>query len=84
LHLAEVRQRGYAIDDEENYPGIRCVAAPIRNHRGTVLGSMSISGTTQRITSENISVFADICLAGTGRISSQLGYVSVEERGHTR
>jgi DNA-binding IclR family transcriptional regulator len=79
-HLAEVRRQGYAVDDEENYPGIRCVAAPIRNHRGTVLGSISISGTTQRINPENITVFADICLAGAEQISSGLGYVSVDER----
>lgn len=79
-HLAQVKQRGYAVDNEESYPGIRCVAAPIRNHRGTVLGSISISGTTQRINPENITVFADICVAGAEQISSRLGYVGFDEK----
>lgn len=79
-HLAEVRRRGYAVDDEENHPGIRCVAAPVRNHRGAVLGSISISGTTQRLNLENMTVFADICVAAAERISSRLGYLNVEEK----
>jgi IclR family acetate operon transcriptional repressor len=78
VHLAEVRRRGYALDDEENYPGIRCVAAPIRNHRGAIVASLSISGSTQRITPENITVFADIAMAGAAQVSLRLGYVSVE------
>jgi DNA-binding IclR family transcriptional regulator len=42
-HLAEVRKRGYAIDDEENVPGLRCVGAAVTGHNGQVAGAVSIS-----------------------------------------
>jgi len=42
--LGEVRRRGYAIDDEENEAGIRCLGAPVFDHTRTVLGGVSISG----------------------------------------
>src|SRR5262249_39740995 len=67
-HLTEVRARGYAVDDQETYPGIRCVAAPIRNHRGGVLASLSISGPTQRVTHANLTVFADIVIRAAAKI----------------
>ena len=53
-HLKLVRTQGYAIDDEENEPGIRCVAAPIWNEMGHVVAAISISGPTIRITRKMI------------------------------
>jgi IclR family KDG regulon transcriptional repressor len=57
--LKNVKQQGYAIDDEEYYEGIRCVAAPIRAG-GKTIASISITGsifsvTTERIESELIN-----------------------------
>lgn len=49
--LAAVRDRGYAIDDEEKIPGLRCVGAPVLND-DTVLGAVSISGPTSRMQGE--------------------------------
>ena len=43
-HLADVRAQDYAVDDEENEEGIRCVAAPVRNDQGSVIAAISISG----------------------------------------
>lgn len=53
-HLETVRERGYAIDDEERARGVRCVAAPLQNERGDVLGAISVSGPAQRLTDEQI------------------------------
>lgn len=41
--LANVRSLGYAIDDQENEPGVRCVAVPIYNHTGQVAAAVSMS-----------------------------------------
>jgi DNA-binding IclR family transcriptional regulator len=49
-HLKSVRKQGYAIDDEENERGIRCVAAPIRNEAGKAVAAISLSGPAFRIT----------------------------------
>lgn len=48
--LAEIRDRGFAWDDEEHEPGIRCIAAPILSPTGRVLGALSITtaGADQR------------------------------------
>jgi DNA-binding IclR family transcriptional regulator len=46
--LEAVRDRGYAIDDGERLVGMRCVAAPVRNSDGAVLGAVSVSGPASR------------------------------------
>lgn len=45
--LERVRDRGYAIDDSERIPGIRCVAAPVRSN--DVIGALSVNGPTKRV-----------------------------------
>lgn len=41
--LEDVRNRGYAMNDEELAPGLRSVAAPVRNRQGTVVGAVNIA-----------------------------------------
>ncbi len=41
--LAEVRQRGYAVDCEELQPGLCCIGSPIRDRASTLLGAISVS-----------------------------------------
>lgn len=50
--LAEIRDRGYAYDDEERLQGLRCVAAAVRSNSGRVLGAVSVSGPTNRLRGE--------------------------------
>jgi DNA-binding IclR family transcriptional regulator len=73
-HLALVRKNGYAIDDEENEVGIRCVAAPIRNGSGKAEAAVSISGPTTRITMERIEAeLKNLVCQTANNISVQLG-----------
>jgi len=39
--LERVRKQGFAIDNEESFPGIQCVAAPIRNNQGEAVAAIS-------------------------------------------
>lgn len=50
--LETVRERGYAFDDEERLPGVRCVAAPVVLSDGTVMGAISVAGPTSRMRGE--------------------------------
>lgn len=54
VDLQETRERGYAIDDEENIVGLRCIAAPVVLDDGTVIGAVSVSGPSSRMTVERI------------------------------
>ena len=51
--LARVRQNGYAIDDEEEELGIRCIAAPVLSS-GAPVAAVSVTGTTTQIRIEDI------------------------------
>jgi DNA-binding IclR family transcriptional regulator len=74
-HLKSVRQVGYAVDDEENEQGIRCVAAPIRNERGHVIAAISISAPAIRVTTETIDTNLKREVMQTAfRISAKLGF----------
>ena len=48
--LKLIRERGYAVDDEEFDLGVRCIAVPVRDFRGKVAGSVGISGPATRVT----------------------------------
>jgi DNA-binding IclR family transcriptional regulator len=52
--LEAIRSRGYAIDDEENVRGLRCVAMPIMASPDENLGAISITGPISRMTDDRI------------------------------
>jgi IclR family acetate operon transcriptional repressor len=58
--LAAVRARGFAVDDEERNPGMRCVAAPVFNEFGEAVAGLSVSGPTVRVTPEAIARFGPL------------------------
>ncbi|MGH3098557.1 MAG: IclR family transcriptional regulator [Streptosporangiales bacterium] len=71
--LTRVRDAGYAIDDEENEQGIRCVAAPIRDHLGSVTSAISVSGPAMRMTTAKLAELAPTVVEAGDRISRRLG-----------
>ena len=73
-HLAKVRRLGYAVDDEENEMGIRCIGSPIYDHAGRLAGALSISGWTITMTRERIPQLAPQLIQTCQRISNELGF----------
>ena len=73
--LAQVRALGYAVDNAEHQPDVRCVAAPIRNHSGNVVASLSISGPASRIPRSRITSLATRVREVAAKRSARLGYV---------
>lgn len=73
-HLEKIRVRGFAVDNEEQEEGIRCIGGPIFNYTEDVIASFSISGPTTRITEERINDLAQLIKTYTKKISAAFGY----------
>jgi DNA-binding IclR family transcriptional regulator len=78
-HLAEVRRRGYALDDEEFMEGVRCVAVPIMGPGGEAVAAVSISGPAFRVTDEVVATGTALLREATGAIGRQLGFEQPED-----
>lgn len=74
-HLQHIREQGYALDDEENEKGIKCVAAPIQDQSGKVIAAISISVPGIRIRTDTLlTTLKDQITATAVKISQKLGY----------
>lgn len=71
--LACVRQRGYAIDDEENELGGRCVAAPILDFDSRPVAAISISVPLQRMPDARLAELGELVRRTAARISRRFG-----------
>ena len=75
--LAQVRARGYSIDEEECESGLRCVSVPLHSYTGDIIAALSIFGPTSVLTLDRIEVEGRPALFDAARaISSRLGYAS--------
>ncbi|WP_162458361.1 IclR family transcriptional regulator [Pseudactinotalea terrae] len=64
--------RGYAIDDGELEPEVRCIAAAVRDHRGTPIASVSVGGPVDRILTKEEGIVTAV-LATVAALSRDLG-----------
>ena len=58
--LALIRRRGFSIDNEERTPGVFCIGASIRDHKGDPVGALSISGPTARMRERGVDELGKI------------------------
>ena len=73
--LAGIRAKGFAVDDEEIEVGLRCVAAPIRDHSGHVVAAISVAAPVQRMSKRNVQTTVPNVVAAAEAISRRLGFL---------
>jgi DNA-binding IclR family transcriptional regulator len=72
--LKRVRSRGYSLDDEEIFPGLRCVAAPIFGLDGRVVAGVSVAGPSSRMPKDSLPRFTSRVVTVAAEISRRLGF----------
>jgi len=72
--LAHIRAQGYAVDDEEDELGLRCIGAPVFGPAGEAVGAVSVSGTTSQIGPENETSLSRELRRVAALISTETGW----------
>jgi IclR family KDG regulon transcriptional repressor len=72
--LALTREHGFALDDEENEEGARCIAAPIFNHQSVPLAAVSLSAPANRLTNRLLPKVAAAVTHTAAAISQRFGH----------
>lgn len=72
--LSTVAKEGYALDDEEETIGSRCVGAPIRDQTGKVVAAVSVAGYKQQIHQDTFSSLVESVKETAALISEQLSH----------
>lgn len=68
------RERGYALDNEENELGVRCIAAAVLDYTGKSHAAFSISAPLVRMADDRVAELAPLVLAAQKEISTSLGW----------
>ena len=68
--IAVTRERGYAQDDEEFSPGIRCVAIPVYSGPAEMIAAVGVSGPTARISLQRLAEFGDLVMRRGAKLNN--------------
>ncbi len=79
--LYKVREQGYALDDEEDEIGVRCVGVPILDSHQQAFAAISLAGTTQLIPLERVASLANSLKQTASEISFQIRNPRGDELG---
>lgn len=71
--LERIRARGYAVDNEEKSPGMRCVAAPVFEATGQAVAGLSVSGPVARVTPDTVAALGTQVARAAAILSASLG-----------
>lgn len=72
--LADVRKHGYAVDRAEGREGLHCVAAPIFDRTGRVIGTIGVSAPSEQLPERDFKRRAASTVAVASAISAKLGW----------
>lgn len=73
--LEVTRQRGFAIDNGEHQPGLRCIGAPIRNQSGAIFAGISVSAPSWQMPMAEVDELNKVVIYHANLISQRLGYI---------
>ena len=71
--LARIRERGFSIDDEEDFVGVIGVGAVVHDHTNAVVGAISVSGLKFERTGEDLMALGEIVKQHAAELSQELG-----------
>ena len=71
--IREIRRNGYALDNEENEPGVRCIAVSLRSFQGKPSYALSISAPKDRMSDSRILELKEMILDTKEKISRETG-----------
>ena len=71
--LRRIRQRGYALDEQELECGLNGVAAPVISQDARVIGAVGIAGPTQRFQGKDLAEKIDLVKMTAQKIAVNLG-----------
>jgi len=71
--LKKIRECGYALDNEENTAGVRCVAAPVFDRSGSIAAAVSLTGPVQQVTEGRVPKVAERVKDAARQMTSALG-----------
>jgi IclR family acetate operon transcriptional repressor len=72
-NLKDIHARWWALDDEENQKGIRCVGTPVFNHTGRVMGAISVSAPVFDFALDDATSLTPALRAAARKVSAALG-----------
>lgn len=78
--LQRTRERGYALDDRENEPEMRCIGAPVLGPDGSALAAVSVSAPSSRLTMRGVPQAAAAVMDCAAALSSSLSGSDAEGR----
>lgn len=72
--MKKVKECGFAIDNEENADGVRCIAAPIFDAKGNVIAAFGTSSTIFHIDKTHLPKIVELIKKSAANVSKQLGF----------
>lgn len=70
----DVRQRGYAVDEQEYHPHVRCMAAPVRDIRGQVVAAVGVTAPISAFTTDRFDEISRAVTTAAQELSSKIGH----------
>jgi DNA-binding IclR family transcriptional regulator len=78
--ISTVRKEGIAFDSEEYMPGLRCIAAPIRDFSSRIIAAMGVSMFKHKLTAERKAFFKEALFRASAELSEKLGFPRVSRK----